>query len=754
MLVGRISGFARVGGRRTRTGPLQPVRTLRTRHYETIYMTNRIIRLQNIVEEVLKHHPEEDTSLIEKAYVFSAKAHEGQLRLSGEPYLSHPLEVAYALAQMGLGPVTVSAGLLHDTVEDSAATLDDLEEYFGDEVTDVVNGVTKIGMLTFGDRQTQQAEYIRKMILSMSHDIRVLLVKLADRVHNMRTLEYMEPDKRKRIARETLEIYAPLAGRLGMFRLKAELEDLSFFYLEPEAYQQLQEGLSRKRGDLEKYIQDICQLLREKLEEHHLKGEVSGRLKNYYSIYRKLQAQQISLDELYDLLAFRIVVETVAECYEALGVIHAIFRPVPGRLKDYIGMPKANMYQSIHTTVIGQFGERLEVQIRTREMHRVAEEGIAAHWSYKERRAYHEKDAERFTWLKQMVDLQKELKNPQELLEGVRLELYPEEVYVFTPTGDVKELPRGATLVDFAYAIHTEVGNRCTGAKVNGRMVPLRTELANGDTVEIITSPHHHPSRDWLQFVKTTKARHKIRQWLKAAEREQSIALGKELLERELRKSGASLQKLVKDGEELKRVTQEFSFVGVDDLLAAIGHGKLSPGQITGKLFRVAQPPEEVQPEPERKEKPKDAGGSLRIKDLDDMLVRLANCCQPIPGDAIMGYITRGQGVTIHRSDCPYLASTESFRQIPAEWDGGGGPGKLYPVKIQVVTVDKPGLLADITSALKSADVNVTKASVETQDNKGIAKFTIQVGDQQHLEKVFGSLKRLKEVISVRRLTG
>jgi guanosine-3',5'-bis(diphosphate) 3'-pyrophosphohydrolase len=718
-------------------------------------MTSRIIRLQNIVEEVLRHHPEVDTSIIEKAYVFSAKAHEGQLRRSGEPYLSHPLEVAYILAQMGLGPVTVSAGLLHDTVEDSAASLDDLEEYFGEEVTDVVNGVTKIGQLTFGNRQTQQAEYIRKMILSMSHDIRVLLVKLADRVHNMRTLGFMEAAKRKRIAQETLEIYAPLAGRLGMFRLKAELEDLSFFYLEPEAYQQLQEGLSRKKGELEKYIQEVCELLRNKLIEHGLKGEVSGRLKNYYSIYRKLQAQQISLDELYDLLAFRIIVDTVAECYETLGVIHAIFRPVPGRLKDYIGMPKGNMYQSIHTTVIGQVGERLEVQIRTREMHRVAEEGIAAHWSYKERRAYHEKDAERFTWLKQMVDLQMELKNPQELLEGVRLELYPEEVYVFTPEGDVKELPRGATLVDFAYAVHTEVGNRCTGAKVNGRLVPLRTELQNGDTVEIITSPHHHPSRDWLQFVKTTKARHKVRQWLKAAEREQSIGLGKELLERELRKSGASLQKLLKDGDELKRVTQEFSFVGIDDLLAAIGHGKLSPGQITGKLFRAAQPPpEEAPPEPERKEKPTDLGGSLRIKDLDDMLVRLANCCQPIPGDSIMGYITRGQGVTIHRSDCPYLASTESFRHIPAEWDGGGG-GKLYPVRIQVVTVDKPGLLADITSALKSADANVTKASVETtHERKGIAQFTIQVADQQHLDKVFGALKRLKEVISVRRMAG
>jgi GTP pyrophosphokinase len=718
-------------------------------------MANRIIRLQDIVEEVQKNHPEADTGLIEKAYIFSAKAHEGQLRLSGEPYLSHPLEVAYHLAKMGLGPVTVSSGLLHDTVEDSAASLDDLEEYFGEEVADVVNGVTKIGQLVFGDRQTQQAEYIRKMILSMSHDIRVLLVKLADRVHNMRTLGIMEPAKQKRIARETLDIYAPLAGRLGMFRLKAELEDLSFFYLEPEAYHQIQEGLFRKKGALEKYEEEMCQFLREKLEEHHIKGEVNGRVKNYYSIYRKLQAQQITLDELYDLLAFRIIVETVHDCYETLGVIHAVFRPVPGRLKDYIGMPKANMYQSMHTTVIGQGGERLEIQIRTREMHRVAEEGIAAHWSYKERRAFHEKDAKRFTWLKQMVDLQKELKNPQELLEGVRLELYPEEVYAFTPTGDVKELPRGATLVDFAYAIHSEVGDRCTGAKVNGRMVPLRTELRNGDTVEIITSPHHTPSRDWLQFVKTTKARHKIRQWLKVAEREQSVALGKELLERELRKSGASLQKVVKDGDDLKRVIQDLSFVGLDDLLAAIGHGKVSPGQVTGRLLRLAAPAAEevISEAPPKRGKEEPAG--LKVKDLDDLLLRLANCCQPIPGDAIMGYITRGKGVTIHRADCPYLASTETFRHIPAEWDGGGGSKKLYPVKIQVITVDKPGLLADITSALKTADVNVTKASVETTaENKGVAHFTLQVADQQHLEKVFGALKRLKEVISVRRMTG
>lgn len=402
---------------------------------------NRIIRLQDIEEEVLKHHPEADTSLLQKAYVFSAKAHEGQIRLSGEPYLSHPLEVAYLLAQMGLGPVTVTCGLLHDTVEDTTASIDDLDEYFGEEVTDIVNGVTKIGQLIFGNKATQQAEYIRKMVLSMSQDIRVVLVKLADRVHNMRTLGYMDASKRKRIAQETLDIYAPLAGRLGMFRLKAELEDLSFFYLEPEAYQQIQEGLAVKKGDREKYVKEVCQILQEKLAEHGLQGEVSGRLKHYYSIYRKLQTQQIALDELFDILAFRIILNTESECYEALGVIHHYFRPVPGRLKDYIGMPKGNFYQSIHTTVIGAYGERLEVQIRTQEMHRLAEDGIAAHWNYKEKRPYKEKDARRFAWLRQLVDLQRDLHTPEELLEGMRLELFPDEVYVFTPQGEVKELP-------------------------------------------------------------------------------------------------------------------------------------------------------------------------------------------------------------------------------------------------------------------------------------------------------------------------
>ena len=712
----------------------------------------RVIRLQDIEGEVLKHHPEADTSLIQKAYVFSAKAHEGQIRLSGEPYLSHPLEVGYLLAQMGLGPITVSCGLLHDTVEDTVASLDDLDEYFGEEVTDIVNGVTKIGQLVFGNKATQQAEYIRKMVLSMSQDIRVLLVKLADRVHNMRTLGYMEPAKQKRIARETMDIYAPLAGRLGMFRVKAELEDLAFFYLEPEAYQQIQEGLILKKGEREKYIEEICELLKEKLAEHGLEGEVSGRLKHNYSIYRKLQAQQISLEELHDILAFRIILNTVSECYEALGVVNNLFRPVPGRLKDYIGMPKANFYQSMHTTVIGPYGERMEVQIRTQEMHRIAEEGIAAHWSYKEKKPFKVKDAERFAWLRQLVDLQKDLKTPEELLEGMRLELFPDEVYVFTPQGEVKELPRGATPVDFAYAIHTEVGNACTGAKVNGRMVPLRHELQNGDTVEITTSSNQRPNRDWLQFVKTPKARHKIRQWLKGVEREQSIGLGKELLERELRKNGASLAKLMKDGDDLKKVTTDLSFHRVDDLFEAVGHGKLSPGQVSGRILKILFPAaEEEAPPLEAEVRPPKEAGPIRIKGLQDLLVRLASCCQPIPGDDIVGYITRGKGVTIHRSDCAYLARTESFRQIPAEWDGR--PQDLYPANIQVVTVDKPGLLADISNALKSADVNVTKASVTTTaEQRGIANFTVQVSDQQHLDRVFTALKKLKEVISVKRV--
>ena len=715
-------------------------------------MAVRIIRINDIVDEVLRHHPDADVALIQRAYVFSAKSHEGQVRLSGEPYLSHPLEVAYLLAQMGLDPVSVACGLLHDTVEDTHASIDDLDELFGEEVADIINGVTKLGHISFEKKIEQQAENIRKMMLAMAHDIRVILVKLADRVHNMRTLGYMKPESQKRISQETLDIYAPLAGRLGMGHVKVELEDLAFFYLEPEIYQQIQDGLARKRGEREQYIREISQLISSKLAEHKLQGEVKGRPKHLYGIYKKMQAQQISLDQVYDLIAFRIILSTVPDCYATLGIIHHLWRPVPGRFKDYIATPKANDYSSLHTTVIGPNGERMEIQIRTKEMDEVAEKGIAAHWAYKERREVQQDDSLRFSWLRQIIEWQKDLTNPRDFLNSVRVELYPEEVFVFTPKGEVKELPRGSTPVDFAYAIHSEVGHRCTGAKVNGRMVSLKYELQHGDNVEIITSPTHTPSRDWLQFVRTTRARNRIKQWLKTAERERSIALGKVILEREFRKAGLNLSKLLKSEEELQRVAREMSYVRVDDLLAGVGFGKISAVQLVGRLLPKEQAPtvEEIPSKAVTKATAADRGG-IKVKGLDDILINLAHCCNPIPGDEITGYITRGRGVTIHRSACPILSRTDSLRHVPAAWDGAA-TGR-HPVRIQVVSIDKPGLLADISNALRQAEANVVKANVETTvDQKGFSWFTIEVTNTAHLAKVLSSLKRVKNVIGVHRV--
>ncbi|MGQ9920718.1 MAG: RelA/SpoT family protein [Desulfobacca sp.] len=718
-------------------------------------MAARIIRINDIIDEVLSHHPEADISLIQRAYVFSAQSHEGQVRLSGEPYLSHPLEVAYLLAQMGLDPVSVACGLLHDTVEDTHATLDDLDELFGEEVADIINGVTRISQISFDKKIDQQAEYIRKMILAMAHDIRVILVKLADRVHNMRTLGFMKPESQRRIAQETLDIFAPLAGRLGMGHIKAELEDLAFFYLEPEIYQRIQDGLARKRGEREKYIKEISEVIQTKLAAHHLRGEVKGRPKHFYGIYRKMQAQQISLEQVYDLIAFRIIVETKPECYETLGIIHDLWRPVPGRFKDYIAMPKANKYQSLHTTVIGPYGERMEIQIRTREMDEIAEKGIAAHWAYKERRQVQQDDNLRFSWLRQIIEWQKDLTNPQDFLDTVRVELYPEVVFVFTPKGEVKELPRGSTPVDFAYAIHSEVGHRCTGARVNGRMVPLKYELQHGDNVEIITSPTHTPSRDWLQFVRTARARSRIKQYLKTVERERSIALGREILEREFRKAGLNLGKLLKSEEELQRVAKDLSFVRIDDLLAGVGFGKISANQVIGKLLPKEETPPAAAEVPVKaitRATAADRGG-IRVKGLNDILINLARCCNPIPGDKITGYITKGKGVTIHRSECPILARTETLRHVPAAWDGVAS-GR-HPVRIQVFSVDKPGLLAEITNALKQAEVNVVKATAETTvDQKSMAWFTIEVTGTAHLEKVLSNIKRVKNVIGVHRLMG
>lgn len=718
-------------------------------------MAARIIRINDIIDEVLRHHPEADIALIQRAYVFSAQSHEGQVRLNGEPYLSHPLEVAYLLAQMGLDAVSVVCGLLHDTVEDTHATLDDLDELFGEEVADIINGVTKLSQISFDKKIDQQAEYIRKMMLAMAHDIRVILVKLADRVHNMRTLGFMKPESQKRIAQETLDIFAPLAGRLGMGHVKVELEDLAFFYLEPEIYHRIQDGLSRKRGEREQYIKEITELINIKLAEHHLVGEVKGRPKHFYGIYRKMQAQQISLEQVYDLIAFRIILKTIPECYETLGIIHSLWRPVPGRFKDYIAMPKSNKYQSLHTTVIGPYGERMEIQLRTREMDEVAEKGIAAHWAYKERRQVQQDDNLRFSWLRQIIEWQKDIPNPRDFLNTVRMEIYPEVVFVFTPRGEVKELPRGSTPVDFAYAIHSEVGHQCTGARVNGRMVPLKYELQHGDNVEIITSPTHTPSRDWLQFVRTARARSRIKQYLKTAERERSIALGKEILEREFRKAGLNLGKLLKSEVELQRVARDMSYVRIDDLLANVGFGKIGAAQIIGKLVPKEEPlptPEEIPSKAITKATAADRGG-IRVRGLDDILINLARCCNPIPGDDITGYITRGKGVTIHRTPCPVLARTESLRHVPAAWDGVAA-GR-HPVRIQVVSIDKPGLLAEITNALKQGEANVLKANAETTvDQKSVAWFTLEVSDTVHLAKVLSSIKRVKNVIGVHRVMG
>ncbi len=718
-------------------------------------MAVRIIRINDIIDEVLSHQPEADITLIQRAYVFSATSHEGQVRLSGEPYLSHPLEVAYLLAQMGLDPVSVACGLLHDTVEDTHATLDDIDELFGEEVADIINGVTRLSQISFDKKIDQQAEYLRKMILAMAHDIRVVLVKLADRVHNMRTLGFMKPESQKRIAQETLDIFAPLAGRLGMGHIKAELEDLAFYYLEPDIYQRIQDGLARKRGEREQYIKEITKIINEKLMEHHLQGEVKGRPKHLYGIYRKMQAQQISLEQVYDLIAFRIILTSISECYETLGIIHALWRPVPGRFKDYIAMPKSNKYQSLHTTVIGPYGERMEIQIRTKEMDEVAEKGIAAHWAYKERRQVQQDENLRFSWLRQIIEWQRELTNPQDFLNTVRMELYPEVVFVFTPRGEIKELPRGSTPVDFAYAIHSEVGHRCTGARVNGRMVSLKYELQHGDNVEIITSPTHSPSRDWLQFVKTARARSRIKQYLKTVERERSIALGREILEREFRKAGLNLGKLLKSEEELQRVARDLSFVRIDDLLAGVGFGKISANQVLGRLLPKEEPPppsEEPPPKAVAKATAADRGG-IKVKGLNDLLITMARCCNPIPGDDITGYITRGKGVTIHRTSCPVLARTEGLRHVPASWDGVAA-GR-HPVRIQVVSIDKQGLLAEITNALKQAEANVLKVTAETTvDQKSMAWFTIEVTDTAHLAKVESALKRVKNVISVHRLLG
>lgn len=713
-----------------------------------------MIRLNDILDEVLSYHSNAELELIQKAYVYSARAHHSQVRSSGEPYLSHPLEVAFILSQMKLDVVAISAGLLHDTVEDTTSTIADISNLFGDEVGNIVDGVTKISQLEFRKRDEQQAETIRKMIVAMANDIRVLLVKIADRLHNMRTLGYLSEERQHRIAKETLDIYAPLAGRLGLRRKKSELEDLAFYYLEPDKYREIRSGIAQNQEERKKYSTEIQDSLTQMLAENHIDGKVKGRLKHIYSIYQKMVKQSLTLNQVYDLMAFRIIVQTVRDCYETLGIIHNTWTPIPGRFKDYIAMPKSNMYQSLHTTVVGPFGERIEVQIRTEEMDRVSEEGIAAHWRYKEGGNMGEAEGERFAWLRRLLDWMRDLEDPRDFLENLRVDLYPDEVYVFTPQGEVRAFPRGATPLDFAYAIHSEVGHSCTGAKVDGKLVPLKYELNNGEIIEIITSPRSTPSKDWINIAKTSKARAKIRHWFMQEERERSQTLGRELLEKELRKHKKSFPKFQKEGQ-LDAASAAFSFKNSDDLLAAVGYGRVSAKQVLGKVLPKEELAEEEEPvfvEPtvpkSRKDRPK---GGITVRGIHDVLVKLGKCCNPLPGEDIVGFITRGRGVTVHRYDCPVIRTSDPARRVEVDWELA--TDGLHPARLQLLCEDKKGLLAVISNVFSGADSNIIKGKVERAgDQKSVLDFTIEVQGRKHLDKVVLALKKIKEVIKVERL--
>jgi GTP pyrophosphokinase len=715
-----------------------------------------MLRFNDILERLTSYNPNADTDLLRKAYVFSAKVHLGQVRLSGEPYLNHPLEVAGILTQLRLDVASVATGLLHDTVEDTLTSLKEVRENFGEEIAQLVDGVTKISQISLQSSEDGQAENFRKMILAMVKDIRVILVKLADRLHNMRTLKYHSPEKQAEIAQETLDIYAPLANRLGIDWIKSELQDLAFQYLHPDIYEEIRRKIAKKEKERLRYVDEVKRTLMKRLYENHIEGEVTGRLKQIYSIYLKMKGQNIDFDQVYDITAFRVVVHTIKDCYDVLGIIHSIWKPIPGKFKDYIGLPKENMYQALHTSVIGPYGERIEIQIRTHEMHEIAEEGIAAHWKYKEGKALGEMDDKRFTWLRQLLEWQRDLKDDAEFIESVKVDLFPHEVYVFTPKGAVKQFPVGATPVDFAYSVHSDVGNHCSGAKVNGKIVPLRYELRSGDTVEIMTSPNQKPSKDWLKLVKTSRAKTKIRQWFTNEEREKSINLGKEILEKEFRKFSLQQTKLIKSGD-LARVASEFSFQGVDDLIAAVGYGKVTANQIIGKIL----PQERLEQQREEQEEgrlkhlfkkitrgPKDA---LLIKGIDNVMVRYAGCCNPLPGDKVVGFITRGRGVTIHAADCQNAMDDDPNRKVEVEWDST--KEYSYPVRIRIYSDDKKGLLAEISTSISSNGANITNARVHTtEEKKAVSTFEMEIRDLNHLKKVIKALEKIKGVDRVERL--
>jgi GTP pyrophosphokinase len=721
-----------------------------------------MVRLQDIIDQLRSHGPDVDLDGVKKAYVYSAKVHQGQTRRSGEPYLVHPLGVAYIIAQLNLDEASVVAGLLHDTLEDTLAGPEEIEELFGPTIRFLVEGVTKLSKISFTSGKERQAENVRKMLVAMSQDLRVILVKLADRLHNMRTLEFMDADRRESIATETLEIYAPLANRLGIHWIRTELEDLSFKWLHPDQSSEISEQLENVREERSEYIAEVAELLQNTLEENEIPGTVSGRLKHLYSVHRKMKQKSLEFEEVYDIVAFRIITDNVGDCYRVLGLIHAMWKPVAGRFKDYIAMPKINRYQSLHSTVLGPYGERVEIQIRTNDMHRVAEQGIAAHWAYKEGvkgGLEGRTGLQQFAWLRELLDQQKDIKDPAEFLESVKVDLFSDEVFAFTPQGDVKALPRGATALDFAYNVHTEVGHHCVGAKINGKIAPIRQKLKNGDTIEILTNPKQNPSKDWLSFVKTSRARNKIRTVIRAEQRKRSQEIGREVLEKECKRHGINLGRVWRSGD-IGKVAEKLEYKNPDEMLVALGYGKISTTRVLELLLPEDQRKEaqdaleqmrpskiaQVFKRPARKSK-----SGILVQGMDDVMVRFAKCCHPIPGDPLVGVITRGRGVTVHTQSCRRVSDAEQSRILDVNWDAG--LETLHTVGIRVICEDRPGLLANISSVLSDSGINITQVNASAEVG-GMANCRLKVGIKSldQLKDVLKKIEKIRGVSQVERM--
>lgn len=714
--------------------------------------------LEEIVSSISGYYPNPDLTLVKSAYYFAEEQHRGQVRASGEPYLTHLVETSLIACKLKLDLASITASLLHDTVEDSLITKEEIAKKFSPEIADIVDGVTKLTRIEFESREEKQAESFRKMLLAMAKDIRVILVKLCDRLHNMRTLFYLPEAKQRRIAEETREIYAPLANRLGIYWLKSELEDLCLKALRPEIYTLIDSSFGKTEKDRNTYIEQVTKEIREKLNESGVSGSIAGRAKHYYSIWVKMEESNLSFDEIYDLLGFRIIVPTLRACYETLGIIHSHWKPIPGRFKDYIAMPKPNMYQSLHTAVIGPGGQRMEVQIRTPEMHKVAEEGIAAHWRYKESKGQDTNDFD-LNWVKQLVETQQYLKNPDEFIQSVKGELFPEDVFVFTPKGDLIRLPFGSTPVDFAYFVHTDIGHRTVGSKVNGQLVPLDHKLENGDTVDVLTQKSHVPSKDWLRFIKSTKAKQRVRAFLKSEERFRSLALGVEILTRELKKLRLTVKKLEKEGKILE-VAKELGLKSEGDLYAEVGYGKLNISKVISK---IAPAETNANPDPKKDITPlerifKQAARvsrekvGVRVGGMDDVLVRFAKCCDPLPGDRIVGFITRGRGVTIHSANCSQAHELDQLRSVEVAWDNDIKIDRR--VRIVVHSQDQIGLLANMSNAITAAGANIVSAQCRTSVlGKAVNTFELNISDAKQLDNIKRAIEMVPGVTKVERLT-